>query len=294
MFRHVYIISDIEGSSGCFDYDSSRFLTPGWPAACDGMTRDVDVVARALFDAGVQKVTVKDFHRTGYNIFPEQVDKRARIISGYKKGPVPGFGSPGDADGLMFIGMHAASGSNGFLAHTFTSRIAKLEVNGKPVSELELFASILHPFGLRPLFFSGGPVACRQAREVMPCLSTWEIDKSHGQGGIDIQEWREGLARAAVESLESSGCEPYLLPGPYATVLHMRDGEEEAKKLADRWGLTWQENRVYIHTADFSYLWLMLIQVCFLTPAINAILPLGLFLYNTFSRAGLFYARHKL
>ena len=36
--------------------------------------------------------------------------------------------------------MHAASGTDGFLSHTLTSRIAQLEVNRRPLAEVELFA----------------------------------------------------------------------------------------------------------------------------------------------------------
>ena len=107
------------------------------------MSRDVDAVVKGLFDAGVQRVTVKDFHRTGYNLMPEMIDSRARIVCGYHQGPVPGLGDPGDADAVMMIGMHAAAGTAGFLAHTLTSRLASLVVNGRPLAEVELFAASL-------------------------------------------------------------------------------------------------------------------------------------------------------
>jgi D-amino peptidase len=58
------------------------------------MSLDVDAVV-GLFDAGVRQVTVKDFHRTGYNLLPEMIDHRARIDCGYRRGPVPGLGDPG-------------------------------------------------------------------------------------------------------------------------------------------------------------------------------------------------------
>jgi len=48
MFRHVLIIADIEGSSGCPDYAASAFMIPGWTYACLEMTRDVNAVTTAL------------------------------------------------------------------------------------------------------------------------------------------------------------------------------------------------------------------------------------------------------
>jgi hypothetical protein len=57
----------------------------------------------------------------------------------------------------MMIGMHAAAGTTGFLAHTLTSRLSSLTVNGRPMAEVELFSASLAPFGIPPLFFSGCP-----------------------------------------------------------------------------------------------------------------------------------------
>jgi D-amino peptidase len=116
--NHILIIADLEGSSGCWSYNASAFLSDDWCRACLEMSRDVSSVVSALFDAGVRTVAVKDFHRTGYNLFPEVIDSRATIISGYRRGPITGMGNPNHAQAVMFLGMHAASGSQGFLAHT--------------------------------------------------------------------------------------------------------------------------------------------------------------------------------
>ena len=96
---------------------------------------------QALFDCGVEQIRVKDFHRTGCNLLPELIDDRAEIIHGYRAGPVPGIGDPGQAEAIMFLGMHAASGTDGFLAHTLTSRILQLEMNGAPLPEIQLLAA---------------------------------------------------------------------------------------------------------------------------------------------------------
>ena len=125
--HNVLIIADIEGSSGCWDYRASSFLTPQWARACVAMTHDVSAVVDALFKDGVEHITVKDFHRTGYNLLPEMINTKSEIIHGYRRGPVPGLGNPAQAQAAIFMGMHAASGTDGFLAHTLTSRIAYLK-----------------------------------------------------------------------------------------------------------------------------------------------------------------------
>ena len=128
------LIADIEGCSGCFDYGASSFMGKGWPKACREMSLDINAVVTALFHARVENVYVKDFHRTGHNLFPRMIDSRATLIQGYAKGPVPGIGNPTDATGLIMVGMHAPSGADGFLPHTLTSRISRLIVNGRLMS----------------------------------------------------------------------------------------------------------------------------------------------------------------
>ena len=235
-FKHILIVADIEGSSGSWSYQGSSFMTSDWPLACLGMTQDVDAVVKGLFDAGVQRITVKDFHRTGYNIIPERVDSRAKVVSGYRPGPVPGIGDPNGAEAVMFMGMHAASGTDGFLAHTLTSRIERLEVNGKPMPELELFAASLAPFGLKPIFFSGCPVACRQAQTAIRAIDVYPIDKTTPAPAFDAGPWRSGLVAAAVTALCNVSTKPYAPKGFLRAAVTLRDGEATARKLARRWG----------------------------------------------------------
>ncbi len=288
----VYIIADIEGSSGCWSYEGSQFKTPEWAAACVDMSRDVNAVAAALFDAGVKNVYIKDFHRTGYNLLPELIDGRARVLHGYRRGPVPGIGGTFGAEALLMIGMHAASGSDGFLAHTFTSRIARLEVNGKLMCEAEFFASSLADFGLRPVFLSGCPVACRQAREAIPGIQTCAIEKTGTMTSFDHNDWRRRLSESVIQALVGAPPIPFKPRGPFDVLVTMRDGEEEARTMARRWGVEISDNNLHLWADTIEDLYLNLIRICYFTPVIERILPLGLLLFNAMGRAGLSWVRH--
>ncbi len=292
--RNVLIIADIEGSSGCWDYRASSFMTPEWARACVAMTLDVRAVVDALFTDGVEHITIKDFHRTGYNLLPEMINANSEIIHGYRRGPVPGLGDPGQAQAVIFMGMHAASGTDGFLAHTLTSRIARLEVNGKPMAEIELFASALAPFGIRPIFFSGCPVACEQAEAVIDNISRYPIDKRTGVENFDTGVWRSGLARSVVESLENDLSVPYQPDGPMQARVTMRDGEATARKIAKRWKLDFQNDRILINAAHVRELYNALIRICYLTPLLEKMLPGCLFAYNLWGRIGLSWVRRHI
>ena len=293
-FRHILILADIEGSSGCGTYRASSFLTRSWAQACAAMSRDVNAVVSGLFDAGVRRVTVKDFHRTGYNLLPELIDGRARIDCGYRQGPVPGLGSPGDADAVMMIGMHAAAGTDGFLAHTLTSRLAALVVNGRPLAEVELFSASIAPFGIPAVFFSGCPVACAQARERIQGIGTFAIDKSIPPETLDADRWRKGLAQTAVESLTNVSVMPYRPNGPLQAEITIRDGAAAAAKMADPWGFKRSGATVCIDADDIHALYASLIRLCYLPPLAERTLPYSLYLYNLVGRLGRLWARRQL
>lgn len=291
IYNAILIISDIEGSSGCWDYQGAQNKTHQWARACADMSRDVNAVVTALFDAGVKTIYVKDFHRSGYNLLPELIDPRAHIIHGYRGGPVPGIGGTYGAGAVLMIGMHAASGSGGFLAHTLTSRIARLEVNGELMAEAELFSASLAPYQVHPAFISGCPVTCRQAEGKIQGIRSWAIDKSGGPVSFKVSEWRIGLARAAVESLCDNPVAIYRPEGPFRALVTMRDGESDAARLSKRWGYGQRGDIIEINSADMESLYLSLIRLCYLTPIIERMLPAGLALFNLMGRMGLRWVR---
>lgn len=286
--NHVLIIADIEGSSGCWEKEAAKFLNRKWYDACVEMTKDVNAVSKALLDAGEFFVTVKDFHRTGFNIIPENLDPRIDLISGYKQGPVPGFGQVPKAFSVLFLGMHAASGTNGFLAHTLTSRISRLVINGKIWSELELFSASLGPYGIRPVFFSGCPEACRQAKNAIAGINVFPIDKSGHRHKFDAEKWRESLCRNAVDAIQNTHAAPFLPKKPFNAIVRFRDGKKVADQISKRWGFVRKGAEIRIEADTFHNLYMDLIRICYLTPFIEKMVPVGaLALYNLVGFAGL-------
>ncbi len=290
----ILILADIEGSSGCWSYAASAFKTGQWARACLEMTRDVDAVARALCDRGAGRVVIQDFHRTGYNLLPELIDRRAVVRSGYRVGPVPGMGDPGDSRLVMMLGMHAASGTPGFLAHTLTSRLEAVLVEGRHVAEAELFAAALAPYGLRPVFFSGCPLACRQAAAALPGIATFAIDKEQGPVRFDASAWRRQLAGAAADALDLPQAAVYHLAGPVRAEIVFRRGAPEARRVAARWKLDCRGSSVFLEASHMADLYRRLVQVCYLTPVAKALAPLAIRLANLKGRLGLGWVRRRL
>lgn len=287
MHRKILIISDIEGSTGCLSARHSAYKTPEWASACYSLTQDMNAAAGALFEAGAESVTVVDFHRTGYNIFPVLLDKRLSLRQGYRAGPVIGIGNAEGFDAAFFMGMHAASGTQGFIPHTLTSRFSRILVNGRPLAEIELFASSLAQSGVKPVFFSGCPAAVKQAYAVIPGIAAFSVDKS--LPGYSPDAVRKELAASLPAALYND-VPPYNPAGSFTCRVRMRDGAQAALKLARRWGLKQEGDEVVFESKDMPGVYFTLARCAWLIPAAVPVLPAALFLSNLLGRAALTWA----
>ena len=111
---------------------------------------------------------------------------------------------------------------------------------------------------------------------------------------LNISDWRRGLQKAAVNALGNNLTVPYVPTGPINVIVKMRDGAGAAKKIAARWGLTCREDQIIFNADDMHDVYLHLIRICYLTPAIEKTMPLGLWLYNVLGWFGLAWVRQQL
>lgn len=275
----IIIFADIEGSSGCSDRQSARWMNPHWLAACREMTRDLLAVLDALASAGERRVTVADFHRTGYNLLRDLLPGWVTVRQGYRVGPVPGFGKVPPADRAFFLGMHAAGGGPGMLAHTLTSRFASLTVNGRPLAEIELFAASLGSWGIRPALFSGCPIACEQARERIPGVAICPVPPRPLTESAQAA-WRKDLACAAVAVALAPVATlpvPFQPTGPFMVRYQWVGAAREESFVAP----------------DFGFLYDRLLTLAYYPGLPRGWLPLGLRLQNLLGRHGLQWARFR-
>ena len=264
----AYIVADLEGSTGAWTKAHTLLATPEWQEARVELTRDINAVADALFARGVKGVVVKDFHRTGYNLIPAYLDKRVKRVSGYYTGPAVGYGKLHGADFALFIGLHAAGGNEkGFLAHTLTSRIAKILVNGSRICESELFATVLSSFQVPLAFFSGCPAACQEVKERMDWVVTCAIPKNPLVYGDPnkrkeyIQQAREGLRKSVLDIPRVDRLPLFSMKPPFVCQVVFQE-EAEARRM-NAWGFPQEGRIIRFRAEEFMEMYENLLKVAY-------------------------------
>jgi D-amino peptidase len=263
----AYLVCDIEGSTGVWTKAHTLLGTPEWQQARVELTRDINAVAEALFEMKAKGVVVKDFHRTGYNLIPPYLDPRIKLVSGYYTGPALGYGNLHGADFALFVGLHASGGNEkGFLAHTLTSRIAEIRVNGSRICETELFAPVLSEFHVPVVFFSGCPAACREVSEKMNWMVTCEVPKDpeiHKDGKRRqeyIIEKRKEL-KAKVREIVNPTQKPLFRMHPLSECRVVFQEEAEARR--NPWGFPREGRTLHFEAGRFLDLYENLLKIAY-------------------------------
>jgi D-amino peptidase len=164
----IFISVDMEGIggigtsamvSGGKDYDTGRKL----------MTAEVNAVVAAIFEVGPAEIVVNDSHGDMQNLLHTQLDPRVEYIQSNIKplGMVQNLDRT--FDGIIFIGYHAMAGTeNGFLAHTGSSVVKGLWLNGVEVGESGLNTYYAGSIGVPVLLASGDKTFTEEIKKLIP------------------------------------------------------------------------------------------------------------------------------
>jgi len=165
----IFISVDMEGvggigtsamtSTGGKDYETGRKL----------MTNEVNAVVSAIFESGPATIVVNDSHGDMQNLLHTQLDPRVEYIQSNIKplGMVQGLDASFDA--VIFIGYHAMAGAeNGFLAHTGSSSVKGLWLNGVEVGEGGLNTYFASALGVPVILASGDRTFTEEIKKLVP------------------------------------------------------------------------------------------------------------------------------
>lgn len=153
----ILISADMEGATGVTWPADVLPGTPQWERCRAMFTSDVNAAVAGFFDGGADEVLINEAHWTMRNLLLEQLDDRARMLTGRHKSlsMVEGV-QHGDVDGLAFVGYHTGAGDEGVLAHTYLANsITGVWVEGTRASEGLLNALVAEEYGVPVVLVTG-------------------------------------------------------------------------------------------------------------------------------------------
>lgn len=200
----VYISADIEGVTGVTHWGETDIGKPGYEASRSQMAAEVRAACEGAAKAGAREVLVKDAHDTGRNLTPADIPTGARLVRGWSGHPLamvealdPSF------TGLVLVGYHAPAGSTGSpLAHSMSTGLHALEINGCPASELLLAAYSAAFVGVPLLFVSGDAETCADAQRLSKHITVFPVKRGLGGATMSLDAdqalagIRDGVATA--------------------------------------------------------------------------------------------------
>jgi D-amino peptidase len=184
----VYISVDMEGIAGVV---ASSQTGPGghdygWARRL--MTAEANAAIAAAFDAGATEVVVNDSHGPQTNMHPDELDRRASLITGQPKPMGMAQGLDSTFQAAIYIGYHAhGSEAASVLGHTFTGALKHVRINGQEVGEYGLNGMVAGHFGVPVVLISGDDKIAAEAQAFFP--------------GIETVVVKQGIAMSAARTL---------------------------------------------------------------------------------------------
>ncbi|MFP7253861.1 M55 family metallopeptidase [Terribacillus goriensis] len=166
----IFISADMEGISGVAtnqqlktnsEYQRFRKL----------MTADVNAAIEGAYNGGANEVVVADGHGNMSNILVEELDPRARLVSGNNRVMCQLEGLDDTFDGIMFVGHHGreAGSERTVISHTLAGIcVNEMKINDIVVGETEMNTLVAGGFNVPAIFISGDDAYVKEVQETLP------------------------------------------------------------------------------------------------------------------------------
>jgi D-amino peptidase len=165
----VYVSVDMEGVAGISHAKPTIRGDAGYPEAVRLMNGEANAAIAGAFDGGATEVVVNDSHGQMYNLSPEEIDPRARLVQGKKPWSMVEAAADGHFAVALFVGYHARAGHpRGTIAHTYTGRITLAVVNGRPITEAAMNGLYLGALGIPVGLVSGDDALAEELTDWLP------------------------------------------------------------------------------------------------------------------------------
>lgn len=204
----VLIAADMEGISGVVSWDHVNPDHAEYQRFRRIMTQDVNAAIRGAAQGGAQEIFVADGHWNSTNILIEELDSRARLVTGSPTPLSMVQGADSGVDGALFIGYHARIGTqNAILDHTWSSaRVQNLWINGRICGETGLNAAVCGAYQVPVLLVSGDQAVCAEAAEWIAGIETVQVKQALGRHAADclpLAESHRRIQEGAAQALRN-------------------------------------------------------------------------------------------
>lgn len=199
--KKLFISADIEGSCGISHWNETERNDTYFRTE---MTKEVSSVCESAGKLGYDHVLIKDAHDSARNIFPDKLPENANIIRNWTNDPycmVSGIDESFEA--AIFTGYHSPAFTSGSpLAHTMSTRLQFVKINGEYASEFLINAYACATKGVPVVLVTGDEYLCEHAKKYIPAITTAPVNK--GIGGASLSMHPEKAQRFIAEQTEKA------------------------------------------------------------------------------------------
>ncbi len=225
--RKVYISVDMEGISGVNGNDQTEAGQPEYQRARKLMVEDANAAIRGAFAGGATEVVVNDSHGSQRNLLPEDLDPRVRLITHSFKRHGMMEGLDETFDSVLFIGYHAKAGADrGVFAHTGSSVVRDLQLNGVSVGEGGLNAAMARWYGVTVALVTGDDAAVAEVKASAPAVTTVAVKRAINTRALEmlpLAEARRLIEAGAKDAVAAAKKPAPDRTGPYRVTMRFRD-----------------------------------------------------------------------
>jgi D-amino peptidase len=184
----IYISADIEGITGTTHWDETLKDKADYRIFQEQMTDEVVAACEGALKAGATEIFVKDAHDTGRNLITSQLPEEVKVIRGWSGHPfcmVQELDHTFDA--VVLIGYHSRAGSDtNPLAHSLTSHVDSITLNGILASEFLLHTYAAALVNVPVVFVSGDAGLCQEVSALNENIKTLAVKNGIGNSTVSI------------------------------------------------------------------------------------------------------------
>lgn len=217
--QKIYIVTDLEGASGVYQFAQTRESGPRNEQAKEYLMGDIAAVVRGLRAGGAKEIVVLDGHGTQAFV-PHLMEPGAKYITGLPR-PCVLCGLDESFAGLVQLGAHAMMGTpDGVLCHTQSSRSEnRYWYNDVESGELAQVALVAGYYGVPTLLVTGDEATCREAKKFFgPEVVTVAVKRGLARESAELYpfaETRKALFEGAKQAMTLVGkAKPYRIAMP--------------------------------------------------------------------------------